>query len=95
MYETDTWYTSVKYHNGNKYFQIYCGKGRNFIQLYGMNNESQIPGTLMDFIIIFGDMKELFSDNSRVQIGHSVRDILRLYNIKYMKSEPECHHRNA
>ena len=30
-----------------------------------MKSESQMTGTLMDFIRSFGEMKGLFSDNSR------------------------------
>jgi hypothetical protein len=59
-----------------------------FTVIYVMQSESQMPGSLMDFIRSFGAMQGLFSDNSKVQLSKAVKDILRMYNIKDMQSEP-------
>lgn len=53
-----------------------------------MKTESQMPGTLLDFLRKWGAMQGLFSNNAKVQTSLAVRDILRQYCIDDMQSEP-------
>jgi hypothetical protein len=53
-----------------------------------MKTESQMPGTLLDFIRRWGAMQGLFSDNAKVQTSLAVCDILRQYCIDNLQSEP-------
>ena len=53
-----------------------------------------MPGTLMDFIQGHGAMHGLFSDNAKVETSKVVKDILWLYNIYDLQSEPHHQHQN-
>ena len=53
-----------------------------------------MPGTLMDFIRGHGAMRGLFSDNAKVETSKVVKDILWLYNIYDLQSEPHHQHQN-
>jgi len=94
VYATDTFFADVKAHDGSTCAQLYCGKTSQFTQVYGMKTESQMPGTLMDFIRSFGAMQGLFSDNAKVETSNVIKDILRLYNIFDLQSEPHHQHQN-
>ena len=77
VYATDTYYSSVKAHDGSTCVQIYCGRKSMFTDIFGMKTESQMPGTLMDFIRKWGAMNGLFSYNAKAQTSLAVQDILR------------------
>ena len=59
-----------------------------------MKTESQMLGTLMDFIRKWGAMNGLFSDNAKAQASLAVQDILRQYNIDDMQSDPHQQNQN-
>ena len=59
-----------------------------------MQSESQMPGTLEDFIRQVGTPNVLFSDNAKVQIGAKVRNILHHYSIDDFQCEPHHQHQN-
>ena len=88
VYATDTFFSNVPAHNGCECVQLYCGRKSYYTSIHGMKTESQMPGTLMDFIRTHGAMKGLFSDNARAQTSAAVRDILRQYCIENMHCEP-------
>ena len=74
--------------------QLYCGRDSYLTDVFGMKEETEMPGTLLDFILKWGAMDGLFSDNAKVQTSYAVQDILRQYNINDMQSEPEMQHQN-
>jgi transposase InsO family protein len=60
-----------------------------------MKNESNMAGTIKDFIRFYGAPKSLFSDNAIPQISHAVQEILRMYAIKAFQCEPHHQHQNS
>ncbi len=88
VYATDTYFSDTPAHDGSTCVQLYCGRKSFFTSIFGMKTESQMPGTLLDFIRRWGAMQGLFSDNAKVQTSLAVRDILRQYCIEDMQSEP-------
>jgi hypothetical protein len=90
VYATDTFYANCKAHNGSECAQLFTGRRSFFTSLHPMNSESEMPGSLMDFIRTYGAMSGLFIDNAKAQCGKVVEKILRMYNIKDMQTEP--HH---
>lgn len=65
VYATDTYFANVPAHDGSTCVQLYCGCTSFFTQIFGMKLQSEMPGTLMDFIRNWGAMKGLFSDTSK------------------------------
>jgi hypothetical protein len=94
VYATDTFFSNIKAYDGSECAQLYCGRKSYFTSTHGMQTESQMPGTLMDFIRSFGAMKGLFSDNAKAQSSAAVKDILRQYCIENMFSEPYQQNQN-
>ena len=84
VYVEYTLLSNVEAHEGSTCAQLYCGKKYSFTRLFGMKTESEMPGTLMDFIRTFGAMKGLFSDNAKVHTGAAIKDILQQCNIDDM-----------
>jgi hypothetical protein len=81
-------------HGGATMIQLYVGKTSQRTEGFPMQTESQMPGTLEDFIRKVGAPNVLFSDNAKVQIGAKVRNILRHYSIKDQQCEPHHQHQN-
>ena len=81
-------------HGGATMVQLYTGVATQFTKAYPMAKESEMPGTLEDFIREIGAPNSLFSDNSKVQIGSQVRNILRMYAISNFQCEPHHQHQN-
>ncbi len=77
-------------HGGATMVQLYVGKTTQYTRVFPMQLESQMPGTLEDYIRQVGAPNVLFSDNAKVQIGAKVGNILRHYTIGDQQSEP--HH---
>ena len=94
VYATDTFFSNVKAHDGSECVQLYCGRKSYFTSTYGMKTESQMSGTLMDFIKSFGAMQGLFSDNAKAESSAAVKDILSQYCIDNMYSEPYQQNQN-
>jgi hypothetical protein len=74
--------------------QLYAGKTSQYTRIFPMQHEREMPGTLEDFIRQVGAPNVLFSDNTKVQIGAKVRNILRHYSIGDQQSEPHHQHQN-
>ena len=74
--------------------QIYAGRNTQITSAFPMKLESEMPGTLEDFIRQHGAPNLLFSDNAKVQIGKRVKDILRMYHISDYQCEPHNQHQN-
>jgi hypothetical protein len=98
---TDTFFSDVPAHDdginghgGATMVQLYCGTTSQITAVFPMKNESEMPGTLQDFIRKLGAPNGLFSDNAKVQIGNAVKTILRMYCINDMQSEPHHQHQN-
>jgi hypothetical protein len=98
---TDTFFSDVPAHDdgilghgGSKMVQLYCGTTSLITAIFPMRNESEMPGTLLDFIRKLGAPNGLFSDNAKVQIGKTIQTILRMYCIEDMQSEPHHQHQN-
>ena len=53
-----------------------------------MKTNSEMSGTLIDFICTFGAMKVLLYDNAKFHTGAAVKYLLQQYNIDDMKSDP-------
>jgi len=81
-------------HGGAKMVQLYTGVKTQYTKAYPMVSETQMPGTFEDFIRQVGAPNSLFSDNSKVQIGAKVKDLLRMYRISNYQCEPEHQHQN-
>jgi hypothetical protein len=75
-------------HGGCTMAQVYCGCCTQLTKEYGMQLESQMPGTLQDFICEVGAPNCIISDNSKVQIGAKVHSLLHYSTIKDHQSEP-------
>jgi hypothetical protein len=94
VYATDTFFANETAMDGITMAQLYCGRDSYLMDVFGMKEETQMPGTLFDFIHKWGAMDGLYSDNAKVQTSYAVQDILRQYNINDMQSEPEMQHQN-
>ena len=93
-YATDTFFSSEKALGGYTCAQIYVGKKSTFTEIYGMKQENQMPDTLKDFIRQWGAPSGLFSDSAKVETSKAIKEILRMYAIKDMQSEPYHQHQN-
>ncbi len=94
---TDTFFSDISAHDdgilghgGATMVQLFTGIKSLITAIFPMKTESEMPGTLLDFIRKFGAPNGLFSDNAKVQIGKTVQTILRMYAIDDLQSEP--HH---
>jgi hypothetical protein len=97
----DTFFSDVSSHDdgilgngGSKMVQLYCGTTSLITATFSMQNESEIPSMLLDFIRKLGDPNGLFSDNAKVQIGKTIQTILFMYCIDDMQSEPHHQRQN-
>jgi hypothetical protein len=81
-------------HGGAKMVQLYTGVATQFTKAYPMGKESEMPGTIYDFIREVGAPNTLMSDNAKVQIGKEATNILRLYAISSYQCEPHHQHQN-
>ena len=98
---TDTFFSDVPAHDdgiaghgGATMLQLYTGVKSRLTAGYPMQKESQMPGTLQDFIRTYGAPSDLFSDNAKVQISAAVKNILCFYNIGDFQCEPHHQHQN-
>jgi hypothetical protein len=98
---TDTFFSDIQAHDdgilghgGATMVQLYTGIKSLITAIFPMKSESEMPGTLLDFIRKFGAPNGLFSDNAKVQIGKTVQTILRMYAIDDLQSEPHHQHQN-
>ena len=94
MFATDTWFASVKALGGISCVQVYVGKKSIFTAVFPMTTENQMAETLQDFIRKWGAPAGLFSDNAKSETSHAVKNILRLYNIYDLQSEPHYQNQN-
>ncbi|MGH3055873.1 MAG: hypothetical protein ACRDL7_12945, partial [Gaiellaceae bacterium] len=92
IFATDTFFASTPALGGVKMVQLYVGKTSYFTAIYGMHRETQMPSTLQTFIREWGAPSGLLSDNAKVETESAVGDILNMYSIKDMQTEP--HHPN-
>jgi len=81
-------------HGGATLVQDYCGRTIQITDAYPMHSETEMPGTLEDFIRRHGAPKMLYSDNAKVQVSKAVQDILCLYCIDDFQSEPHHQQQN-
>jgi hypothetical protein len=81
-------------HGGTTMLQLYCGCDSQLTAVFPMKTEREMADTLEDFIRFHGAPNALFSANSKVQIGHAVQEILRMYAIKDFQCEPHHQHQN-
>eukprot|EP00957_Ditylum_brightwellii_P008330 630644-Ditylum_brightwellii.AAC.1 len=72
---TDTYFSNIKAHDGSTCAQLYYGRKNVLADIFGMKTESQMPGTLMNFIHKEGAMKGLFGDNAKAQTSIAINDI--------------------
>src|SRR5215210_256288 len=94
VYATDAFFSSDKALGGYTCAQLYVGKTSTFTEIYGMKQENQMADTLQDFIRQWGAPSRLLSDNAKSETSKVVTNILRMYNIKDMQSEPNHQHQN-
>jgi len=93
-FATDTFFSSEKALGGYTCAQLYVGKEITFTEIYGMKTENQMPQTLQDFIRQWGAPSGLMSDSAKLETSKQIKDILRMYAIKDMQSEPNHQHQN-
>jgi hypothetical protein len=72
--------------------QLYCGCDNQLTVVFPLKNESNITGTLEDFILFYGAPKALFIDNAKAQISRAIQEILHMYAIKDFQCEPHHQH---
>ena len=94
VFATDTFYSSEKALGGYTCAQLYVGKTSTFTEICGMKQENQMADTLQDFIRQWGAPCGLLSDNAKAETSKAIKDILRMYAIKDMQSEPHHQHQN-
>jgi hypothetical protein len=87
-------YDGILGHGYAEMVQLYCGTTSLITAVFPMKNESEMPGTLLDFIRKLGAPNGLFSDTAKVQIGKTIQSILRMFSIDDMQSEPHHQHQN-
>jgi hypothetical protein len=94
----DTFFFDIPAHDdgigGTTMLQLYCGCESQLTAVFPMKTESEIAGTLEDFIHFHDAPIALFSDNAKAQIGRTVQEILRMYAIKDFQCEPHHQHQN-
>ena len=90
----DTFFSSEKALGGFTMAQLYVGKTSIFTEVYGMRTENQMAETLQDFIRQWGAPSGLLLDSARSETSKVVKNILRMYGIKDMQSEPNHQHQN-
>ncbi|HEY9708217.1 MAG TPA: hypothetical protein V6D48_08435 [Oculatellaceae cyanobacterium] len=93
-FATDTFFSSEKALGGITCAQLYVGKESTFTEIYGMKTKNQMPETLQDFIRQWGAPSGLMSDSAKVETSKQIKEILRMYAIKDMQSEPNHQHQN-
>lgn len=93
-FATDTFFSSEKALGGYTCAQLYVGKESTFTEIYGMKSKNQMPETLQDFIRQWGAPSGLMSDSAKVETSKQIKNILRMYAIKDMQSEPYHQHQN-
>jgi len=81
-------------HGGSTMLQLYCGVDSLLTAVFPMRSETEMAGTLEDFIRTYGAPNSLFSDNAKAQIGRAVQEILRMYAIHDFQCEPHHQHQN-
>ena len=98
---TDTFFSDIAAHDdgitghgGAKMVQLYTGVKSLITAVYPMKTETEMPGTLLDFIRKFGAPNALFSDNAKVEVSKTVKTILRMYATDDLQSEPHHQHQN-
>jgi hypothetical protein len=94
VFATDTFFSSEKALGGYTMAQLYVGKTSTFTKIFGMKRKSQMSETLQDFIRQWGAPNGLMSDSAQEETSKVVTNILCLYNIKDMQSEPNHQHQN-
>ena len=94
VFATDTFFSSEKALGGYTMAQLYVGKTSTFCEVFGMKSENQFPETLQDFIRQWGAPSGLLSDSAKVETSKAVKDILRMYSIQDLQSEPNHQHQN-
>jgi hypothetical protein len=62
----------IMVHGETKMVQPFCGCSSLLTAVYPMRHESNVAGTLEDFIRHYGAPNALFSDNAKSQIGRAV-----------------------
>jgi hypothetical protein len=63
-------------HGGTTMLQLFCGVSSLLTAVFPMKTETDMAGTLEDFIQQHGAPNAFFSDNSNAQIGRAVQEIL-------------------
>ena len=91
---TDTFFSNTKALDGSTCAQLFVGRRSMLTDIFGMKTERQMPGALMDFIRKWGAGTGLFSDNAKSETSNAVRDILRMYNMRDLQSEPHQQNQN-
>ncbi len=100
-YATDTFFSEtpaaddgVPGHGGCTMVQLYAGLKSEFLAVFPMSSETQVPETLEDFIRSVGAMRGLYSDNAKSELSNAVKQIQRMYCIDDAQSEPHYQHQN-
>jgi hypothetical protein len=81
-------------HGGTTMMQFYWGYESQVTAVFPMKTESEMAGTLEDFICFHGAPNALFRYNAKAQIGRAVQEILRMYIINDFQCEPHHQHQN-
>ena len=92
---TDTFFSDVAAaddgllgHGGCKIAQLYVGKDSLYTKVYPLRSETEMPESLEDFIRDVGAPLVLMSDNSKIQTGKQVLQLLRMFHIADGQTEP-------
>ena len=98
---TDTFFSDVPAgnygiagHSGVTMMQLYTGTKSKLTEEFPLDDETKMPDSLRDLIRKRGAPDLLISDNAKVEIGFTVREILHQYNIGDFQSEPHQQNQN-
>jgi hypothetical protein len=91
---TDTFFSHTKAYGGYTCAQLFIGLDSHFVQVYGLQRESQGVQALEDFIRDIGAPHDIRSDNAKMETGVEWSKICRKYNIAQQTTEPEHPHQN-
>eukprot|EP00957_Ditylum_brightwellii_P147392 11223810-Ditylum_brightwellii.AAC.1 len=88
-FATDTLFSSEVGLGGITCVQLYVGTQSKLTKVFGMRTESEGPQAFDDFIRDNGAPYTLRSNNAKMQIGISFKNILRKYNICSKHTKPD------
>ena len=77
----DTFFSSIRSVRGYTCVQLFAASFADFLWVKCLRRESQVPGAYKDFVIEVGAPNELLTDNSKVQCGEKLRNLIAKFSL--------------